>query len=193
VNRNTVVLIVVAFTVAAMIYAGAYKSREGAVTGAALESNDIVGKTAPDFELTALDGKKVRLSDYKGKAVLLNFWATWCGPCKIEMPWFVEFKKKYEGQGFEILGVAMEDTDTEDIAKFAQKMGVNYTIVRGKEAVGEAYGGVQGLPTSFYVDREGKIIAQHAGLVSRSSIEEHIMESLGKTKDDDAQKPSEGK
>src|SRR5262245_45090021 len=99
-----------------MIYTGAYKSRARAAIGveAALQGN-FIGKMAPDFELDTLDGKKVKLSDYRGKAVLLNFWATWCGPCKIEMPWFVDLQKQYKDQGLEIVGVAMEDTKTEKI------------------------------------------------------------------------------
>ena len=94
------------------------------------------GQLAPDFELDSLDGKNMKLSDFRGKAVLLNFWATWCGPCKIEMPWFVELQKEYGPQGFQIVGVAMdEDASTEDIAKFAKQMGVNYPVLIGKESV----------------------------------------------------------
>ena len=91
---------------------------------------------APDFELQTLDGKNLKLSDLRGKAVLLNFWATYCGPCKVEMPWFVELQKEYGPQGFQIIGVAMDDASTEDIAKFAKEMGVNYPILIGKESVG---------------------------------------------------------
>ena len=80
----------------------------------------------------------MRLSDLRGKAVLLNFWATWCGPCKIEMPWFVELQNQYGAQGLQIVGVAMDDASKEDIAKFAKDMGVNYPILLGKEAVGDA-------------------------------------------------------
>src|ERR1700709_387780 len=114
---------------------------------------------APDFSLASLDGKStIRLSDYRGKAVLLNFWATWCVPCKIEMPWFVELQNQYGSQGLQVVGVAMDDASPEDIEKFAKDMGVNYPIAVGKESVGDAYGGVQFLPATFYIGRDGKVI-----------------------------------
>src|SRR5260221_9610151 len=119
----------------------------------------LVGNLAPDFELPALDGKRLKLSDLRGKAVLLNFWATYCGPCKIEMPWFVELQKEYGPQGFQIVGVAMDDASTEDIAKFAKEMGVNYPILLGQESVGQSYGGVSVLPTTFFLDRDGQLLA----------------------------------
>jgi thiol-disulfide isomerase/thioredoxin len=165
-----------------MIYTTAKRSRDATLGGAKLVASDNIGKAAPDFELTSLEGKTVKLSDFKGRPVLINFWATWCGPCKIEMPWFIDLKKKYEGQGFEIIGIAMEDTENEKIAEFTKQMGVNYVIVKGKNSVADAYGDVQGLPTSFYVDRDGKIVGQHAGLVSRSTIEEDIKLAVGEKK-----------
>ncbi len=97
---------------------------------------------APDFELTTLDGNRVKLSDYRGKAVLLNFWATWCSPCKVEMPWFVDMQKHYGNDGLVILGVAMDDSDTPKIAQFASEMGVNYPVLLGTDKVSEEYGNV---------------------------------------------------
>ncbi len=179
-KRNIAVIAVLVVTVAAMLYMGARKSRSAGVVNVASVklSGDVKGKVAPDWELKTLDGKPVKLSDFRGKAVVVDFWATWCGPCKIEMPWFVELQKQYGPQGLEIVGIAMEDTSNEEIAKFVKEMGVNYTIVHGKEAVGEAYGGVLGLPTSFFVGRDGKIVDQSTGLVSRSELEDHIKEAL---------------
>ncbi|MCU1283771.1 MAG: alkyl hydroperoxide reductase [Acidobacteriales bacterium] len=181
--RNAIVLTIVAIVVAAMIYTGARNSRASAADprvqaqDAALQG-DLKGKTAPNFELATLDGKKMSLAELKGKAVLLNFWATWCGPCKIEMPWFVDLQKQYGPQGLTIVGIAMDDSSNEDIAKFAKEMGVNYPILKGKEAVGEAYGGVLGLPTTFYIGRDGKIVDQSAGLVGRKEIEDNIKAAL---------------
>lgn len=144
-------------------------------------SGQIRGQVAPDFELKSLEGKDVKLSDLRGKAVLLNFWATYCGPCKIEMPWFVELQKEYGPQGFQIVGVAMDDASTEDISRFAKDMGVNYPILLGKEAVGDSYGGVNVLPTTFFIDRDGKLVAREFGLQSRSVFVDHIKQALGQT------------
>src|SRR5579862_8936588 len=146
-------------------------------------ANITEGGVAPDFALQTLDGKTMKLSDFRGKAVLLNFWATWCERCKIEMPWFVELQKQYGPQGFQVVGVAMDDADTEDIAKFAQDMHVDYPILVGKDAdrekVADQYGGVQFLPESLYLDRDGKIVNKMFGLVSRSEIEDNVKKALG--------------
>jgi thiol-disulfide isomerase/thioredoxin len=179
-NRNAIVILVTAVVVSVMIYAGAYKSRTEAAAAGGLKGvpAQMKGKPAPDFSLKTLDGREVKLSDYRGKAVLVNFWATWCGPCKIEMPWLVEFEKKYQAQGFEIIGVAMDDSSDDTISSFIKDMNVNYTVVRGREAVGEAYGGVLGLPTSFFVDRNGNITEWTQGLASKSEFDENIQKAL---------------
>jgi thiol-disulfide isomerase/thioredoxin len=137
------------------------------------------GKAAPGFSLTTLEGKKVSLSDYKGKAVLVNFWATWCGPCKVEMPWFEEFQKQYGGQGLVILGlVADADAGKDEITKVAQKSGVTYPILIADDKVEKAYGGVDVLPMSFYVDRNGVVVEETAGLGPKDEIEAHIKKAL---------------
>jgi peroxiredoxin len=143
---------------------------------------------APDFDLKSLDGKTVRLSDFRGKAVLLNFWATWCQPCKIEMPWFVELQKQYGPQGLQVIGIAMDDASEQDIAKFAKDMGVNYPILIGKEATGEAYGGVPYLPLTFFIDRSGKVTDKVPGLHSRSDIEDNVKKALSRGQQVQAQK-----
>jgi thiol-disulfide isomerase/thioredoxin len=143
---------------------------------------------APDFALQSLEGKTVHLTDFRGKAVLLNFWATWCEPCKIEMPWFVELQKRYGPEGLQVLGVAMDDASEKDIADFAKKMGVNYPVLIGKESVGDAYGGVPYLPLSFYIDRNGKVLSKVPGLKSRSDIEDNVKKALSQVQQVQAQR-----
>jgi peroxiredoxin len=144
-----------------------------------LATSNVVGLSAPDFELGSLDSKKIKLSDYKGKAVVLNFWATWCAPCKIEIPWFVELQKQYGPQGLEIIGVAMDENPTaEKIGKFAKEEGINYTVLLGNDPVADLYGGAEALPTTFYIGRDGKIVARAFGLISHSEIEKNIQAAL---------------
>ena len=136
-------------------------------------------KPAPDFTLKDADGKTVHLSDYKGKVVLLDFWATWCPPCKVEIPWFMEMQRKQKDKGLEVLGVAMDDNGWEDVKPFLADMKVNYRVVVGDSVTSDAYGGVEQLPTTFFVDRSGKIAAIHIGLDgSRKDFEDGIEELL---------------
>jgi thiol-disulfide isomerase/thioredoxin len=173
VKRNPLVLVVVALMVALMLYVGFHMARRTGSTPRIAKST-----VAPDFSLESLDGKSVRLSDLRGKAVLLNFWATWCGPCKIEMPWFVELQNQYGAQGLQIVGVAMDDASKEDIAKFAKNMGVNYPILIGKESIGDQYGGIPALPESFFIGRDGKIVDKIIGLKGKGEIEDAIKSAL---------------
>lgn len=179
-SRNSLVWIVVIVTVTVMLVAAPYLARRAGVSKGLPKRPELKGMVAPEFALEALDGKTVRLSDFRGKAVLVNFWATWCQPCKIEMPWFEEMQKQYGPGGFQVLGIAMDDASKEDIARFAKDMGVNYPILIGKEAVGDAYGGVQFLPSTFFVDRDGKVVDRIFGLKSRSEIEDSIKAAMGR-------------
>lgn len=176
-QRNPLILFFVGAVVAIMLFAGLHMSRQNRLNG--IKAGQLMGAVAPDFELEAIGGGSLKLSNLRGKAVLLNFWATWCQPCKREMPWFVELQKEYAGQGLQVIGVAMDDASTADIAKFAKDMGVNYPILLGKEDVGLRYGGVNVLPTTFFLDRNGKVIAREFGLQSRSVFVDHIKEALG--------------
>jgi thiol-disulfide isomerase/thioredoxin len=159
-----------------MLFVGIRMAHKNRANGPA--RGQLIGNLAPDFELPTLDGKNLKLSDLRGKAVLLNFWATYCGPCKIEIPWFVELQKEYGSQGFQIVGVAMDDASTDEIAKFAKEMSINYPVLLGKDSVGDSYGGVGVLPVSFFVDRDGKLIAREFGLQSRSVFVDHIKQAL---------------
>ena len=191
-KRDPIIIIVAAMVVTAMLVFGFHMSRRQS-DQARLEGSNLQGKRAPDFELQTPDGKTLHLSDFHGKGVLLNFWATWCVPCKVEMPWFVELQKQYGPQGLQVLGVAMDDANPEDIAKFAKELGVNYPIVIGKEAVGDAYGGIPFLPATFYVGRDGKVVDKIYGLKSRSDIEDDVKKSLaqGQISQAQSQKPSQ--
>ena len=137
------------------------------------------GAPAPDFTLKTLDGKSLKLSDLRGKAVLLNFWATWCAPCKIETPWIVDLQNQYAAQGLQVVGVSMDDeSDTEGIKKFAQEMHMNYPILRGSEDVASAYGGMEFLPTTFFVGRDGNVTGRILGLKGRSDLEDNVKKAL---------------
>ena len=139
----------------------------------------MTGKVAPSFTLVDLEGKKVSLKDYKGRPVLVNFWATWCAPCKLEMPWFEEFRQKYAPQGFEILGIAEDDAGKDVIAKAVKRINVSYPILLTDQKVAPAYGGVDYLPESFYVDRNGIVEIQTSGLGSKDEIEANIKRLVG--------------
>ena len=135
-------------------------------------------KSAPDFELKDANGQSVRLSDYRGKVVLLDFWATWCGPCKIEIPWFQEFERQNKDKGFAVLGVAMDEDGWDVVKPFAQHMNINYRLMIGNDSIAEKFGGVDALPTTFLIDREGKIAAVHVGLSGKRDFENGIRELL---------------
>jgi thiol-disulfide isomerase/thioredoxin len=175
-RRSPVALVVVALVAAGMLYFGFHMARP---SGTERRSGVLAyGTPAPDFTLETLDGKSVSLSSLRGKAVVVNFWATWCGPCKIETPWLVEMQNQYGAQGLQIVGVAMDDSGKDEIARFAKNMGMNYPVALGKEAVGDAYGGVSYLPESFFVGRDGKIVDKIMGLEGRSEIEDAIKKAL---------------
>jgi thiol-disulfide isomerase/thioredoxin len=174
-GRNPLALLVVALVAAGMLYFGFHMARR---SGTNHPLGIGYGTPAPDFTLETLDGKTVSLSSLRGKAVLVNFWATWCGPCKIETPWLVELQNQYGAQGLQVVGVAMDDSGKDEIARFAKDMGMNYPVLLGKEAVGDAYGGVPALPESFFIGRDGKIVDKIIGLEGRSQIEDAVKKAL---------------
>ena len=154
-------------------------------------SSTLVGKTAPAFTLEELTtGKKVSLSDYKGKAVLINFWATWCAPCKIETPWLIELRNQYAADGFEILAISADDldkdepaklaTEKKEIGRFVDQVHIPYPVLIDGETLAEPYGGLDQLPTSYFIDRQGKIVAAQIGLTSKDELESKIKKALGK-------------
>ncbi len=138
-------------------------------------------KPAVDFSIPDLEGKLVKLSDYKGQIVMINFWATWCSPCREEIPHFVEFQKKYGPEGFTILGLTIDTIDPEEVKEFAVEYKMNYPILYlGKQSkqVQKDYGNFRGIPTSFLIDRDGLIIRQVTGLMKKSFWDKEIRTAL---------------
>ncbi len=134
-------------------------------------------KLAPDFTLTDSNDRPLQLSTYKGRVVLLNFWATWCGGCKYEMPWFVEFDKKYSEKGLAVVGISM-DENMKMVKPFLVAKGVPYPSVLGDDALGQRFG-LQSMPLTLLLDRQGRIAVVHQGVVDKDNFEMHIQQLLG--------------
>jgi len=137
---------------------------------------------APKFELKDANGATVTPAEYKGKVVLLNFWATWCVPCKAEIPWFQEFDKKFKDRGFAVLGVSLDEEGWNVVKPYVEDRKIAYRMVIGSEEVSTLYGGIDSLPTTFMIDKEGKIAAVHTGLVSKATYQKEIEDLLNGSK-----------
>jgi len=208
-RRNTVVLFTVLIILAIFAWAGwanwAYRQQKAeqllalyakgelapSATGTGMEYvSPLDKKPAPAFALDDLKGRKVALASYRGKAVLVNFWATWCAPCKIETPWLIELRNKYAPQGFEVLGI---DTEGDDLAKddkagwakekaavgkFVEEEKIPYPVLIDGDSLSRPYGGLDQLPMSFFVDRKGLVVATQVGISSESELEAKIRKAL---------------
>jgi cytochrome c biogenesis protein CcmG/thiol:disulfide interchange protein DsbE len=157
---------------------------KGGVTRAA---NPTVLMAAPDVTLKDLDGKDLSLSQYKGKVVLVNFWATWCDPCRVEIPWLIEMQQKYSAKGFTVLGIAMDEEGAKVVNPFVNKerfdvngaqSQMNYPIVIGNDEAADKFGGLLGYPTSVLVSRDGKVIKRITGIISADEISKAIESQL---------------
>ncbi len=212
-RRNTIVLGITLLVLAVFAWAGwaNYEYRKQAAekmlanagrgelvaagsSDTGMTSSPLLGKPAPAFTLQDLSGNKVSLSSYKGKALLINFWATWCGPCKLETPWIVELRNQYAPQGFEVLGIdsendnlAADDTaglakDKAAVADFVRLEHMSYPVLLDGDSLTKPYGDFDAMPASFYVDRNGKVIAAQMGISSKDDMEAKIRTALGATK-----------
>lgn len=132
-------------------------------------------QSAPNFTLTDAQGKAVQLADYKDKVVLLNFWATWCGPCKVEIPWFQEFETKYKNKNFAVLGVSYDNSGWAAVKPYLKDNPINYKILAiVDETMPQPYASIDTLPTTLLIDRQGRIAATHNGLVAKADYEAGI-------------------
>jgi cytochrome c biogenesis protein CcmG, thiol:disulfide interchange protein DsbE len=136
-----------------------------------------INSPAADFSVQDINGRPLNLASYHGKVVLLNFWATWCTPCRGEIPNFVEFQNKYGPQGFTNIGLSMDD-DAKPVAAFYQQFKMNYPVGMANEKVTQSYGGILGLPVSFLIDRNGKIAAKYVGAAQIPVVEQEIQTLL---------------
>src|SRR6202140_1038290 len=159
------------------------RPHNGGVTRAA---NPTTLMAAPDVTLMDIEGKDISLSQYKGKVVLVNFWATWCDPCRVEIPWLIEMQQKYGNKGFTVLGVAMDEEGKSVVAPFVakeqfdvsgRKSTMSYPIVLGNDDIAEKFGGLLGSPTSILISRDGKQVKRITGIISEAEMS-HAIESL---------------
>jgi cytochrome c biogenesis protein CcmG/thiol:disulfide interchange protein DsbE len=137
------------------------------------QSCDASGTAKLDFVLRDLNNKPLNLADYKGKVVVLNFWATWCGPCKEEIPAFVELYDRYKDQGLVIVGVSIDDTP-EQLQAFTREWKMQYPVAQMQSDIEDAYGPFYGVPTSFFIARDGSICTKHLGPVSKEQFEREV-------------------
>jgi cytochrome c biogenesis protein CcmG/thiol:disulfide interchange protein DsbE len=209
-RRNTLVLGATLLLLAIFAWAGwanwEYRRQEAERTLAGTGQGELVpvpgggteqsasplnGKPAPAFTLHDLSGNKVSLENYRGKALLINFWATWCGPCRLETPWIVDLRNKYAARGFEVLGIDTEGDDLEKndkagwakataaAGKFVAEEKIPYPVLLDGDSISRDYGGLDDLPTSYFVNRKGVVVAAQVGLTSESDIESKIQKALG--------------
>jgi thiol-disulfide isomerase/thioredoxin len=132
------------------------------------------GGTLPDLELATLDGSKIRLADGSGRAKLVNFWATWCAPCREEIPHFNEIYAEFRDDGLDIIAISMDEEGAEVVRPFVAENGMTYPVVLGSDQVAEAFGGVVGFPTTYLVDREGKVVDRWVGVIPPRILEEKV-------------------
>jgi cytochrome c biogenesis protein CcmG/thiol:disulfide interchange protein DsbE len=207
VKRNTLVITAVLFILAAFAWAGwanweyrrqaAEKLRASAPQGELVVdqsgtpqyNSPLQGKPAPPFTLEDLSGNQHSLAEFKGRALAINFWATWCAPCKIETPWLIDLRNQYAAQSFEVLAISADDIDRknprklneqkQEIARFVQRMRMPYPVLIDGDSISEPYGGLDALPTTFFLNRNGTVVAAQIGMSTKDELERNIRKALG--------------
>jgi len=137
-------------------------------------------KSAPEFSLQSTDGKTVSLKDYKGKIVILDFWATWCGPCRRGIPDLISLQDKYKND-LRVIGISLDTSTKNDVIPFAKKFNINYPVVYGDENITKDYGGIEAIPTTIVIDQNGGIVAKYVGLVDKETFTKHIEDLISKS------------
>lgn len=184
-KSSLVIIAVVAVIVATYLADRATRQPKNSLAKVTLGS--AAAKPAPDLTLKDLDGKSLSLAQYKGKVVLVNFWATWCEPCQVEIPWLIEMQQKYAAKGFTVLGIAMDEEGASVVTPWVNKerfdvsgskSQMNYPIVIGDDAAADKFGGLLGYPTSVLISRDGKVIKRITGIISYDEISKSIESQL---------------
>jgi len=182
-------VLIIVTTVAALILLTWYADKATRVKGqsASIPVSNFGGKPEPELKLKDLDGRDVSLADYKGKVVFVNFWATWCDPCRVEIPWLIDMQAQYASRGFTVIGVAMDDEGRSAVVPFidkerfdvnGQQLPMRYPILLGTDEAADKFGGILGYPTSFLISRDGRIIAKFQGLKSSDELRQAIEAQL---------------
>jgi thiol-disulfide isomerase/thioredoxin len=186
-KKVAIIIVTVAVLIGLTIYADHATRLSSKPPGASKTTADAAGKPAPEIKLKDLNDKDIALADYKGKVVLVNFWATWCDPCRVEIPWLIDMQAKYGAKGFTVVGVAMDDEGKSVVAPFVakerfdvdgQKLPMSYPILIGNDDASNKFGGILGYPTSFLISRDGKQITRFQGLKSYDEIAKAIESQL---------------
>ncbi len=170
-----IVLVATALALVALLVWRTHGPRNSLATEPASQDK----RPAPDFVLTQLDGQMLRLSEYRGKVILLDFWASWCAPCRDEIPSFVDWQNRYRAQGLQVIGISMDDSAA-PARSFYQEFRMNYPVALVDEKLVQSYGGVLGLPVNFIIGRDGRIRAKHLGMASLPALEQEIAAELAK-------------